>query len=547
MPAEFLTIGAELISWIATYLLHSTCLMGGVWLLIRLRPTTGPAVRETLWKTALVGGLITTPAQMLLSFPAPIGGLTFTVPTWNENTVRPAPGLNHHEIENEPIPDDSRESHYGGLVLESNGTPSELDFDIEYARLNADSLAAILNAPSGAGLASGSESSETSAPIAPRLPQETLLLGLLVAAAFSFAVGLRRHLWQTVSLRRRLAGALAIDAGPARTLLDELCRAVPGTPAVRLLAAPRCSEPAAFGLRQWTIVLPARAERDLSSDELRSLLAHELAHLTRGDAWWLLVSRLVCSCGGFQPFNHLARREWQRAAEYLCDAWAVSRTGNRLALARCLTEVASWRLSQSDCAASLAATGSRSGLADRIERLVDDRPIGDPASTFRTQRRLAGAAIVVLAGLIGSGLRVNFSAAAAPELSFGDADPSSAKGSSNTGISPDNEVPATDGATATEARTAIEGSQSATVADAATSEFFSSETQKLGAALDDELRALQRELADLQPLLKQSHVPDEAKRLAELLQRESTKLEERRAKLSRSMLQSPGERRASAP
>src|SRR5204863_4151691 len=145
----------------------------------------------------------------------------------------------------------------------------------------------------------------------------------------------------------------------------------PHAPDVLLLSAPDDPEPAAFGISQWTIVLPARAEHELSEDELRALLAHELAHLVRGDSMWLCVSRLVCSCLAFQPLNHLARREWQRAAEFLCDRWAVRRTGTPLALARCLTEVAGWRVSGRASAALLAATGRKSGLADRIERLLE--------------------------------------------------------------------------------------------------------------------------------------------------------------------------------
>src|SRR5262249_23921782 len=154
-------------------------------------------------------------------------------------------------------------------------------------------------------------------------------------------------------------------------LLDGLCRMLPRAPDVQLLSAPDDPEPAAFGLARWTIDLPQRAVRDLSKDELRSLLAHELAHLVRGDSLWLCVSRLICSCLAFQPLNQLARREWQRAAEFLCDSWAVSRTGTPLALARCLAEVAGWRLSGKPSAALLTATGRKSGLADRIERLVE--------------------------------------------------------------------------------------------------------------------------------------------------------------------------------
>ena len=48
---------ATLLSWLATYLIHSTLLLGAA--LLVARAVRGPAVREVLWKGALLGGLVT--------------------------------------------------------------------------------------------------------------------------------------------------------------------------------------------------------------------------------------------------------------------------------------------------------------------------------------------------------------------------------------------------------------------------------------------------------------------------------------------------------
>jgi len=71
-------------------------------------------------------------------------------------------------------------------------------------------------------------------------------------------------------------------------------------------------------------VLPARSEQDLSEDELRSLLAHELAHLVAASVV-LLVSRLICSCCGFsrQPSGAGAVAA---CGDTCATPWAVSRT-----------------------------------------------------------------------------------------------------------------------------------------------------------------------------------------------------------------------------
>ena len=47
-----------LLSWAATYFVHSTALLAGAWLFVKWHGAAEHAFRETLWKTALVGGVI---------------------------------------------------------------------------------------------------------------------------------------------------------------------------------------------------------------------------------------------------------------------------------------------------------------------------------------------------------------------------------------------------------------------------------------------------------------------------------------------------------
>ena len=64
------------LAWLGTYLLHSTLLLGAAWVaslwLRRRTPGASLALEEGLWKTALVGGLVTATLQVGLAFvPAP--------------------------------------------------------------------------------------------------------------------------------------------------------------------------------------------------------------------------------------------------------------------------------------------------------------------------------------------------------------------------------------------------------------------------------------------------------------------------------------------
>ena len=57
-------------AWLLTYLIHSTVLLGLVWLVTRRRRLE-PAVSELLWKVALLAGLVTGTIQSRLQLSPP--------------------------------------------------------------------------------------------------------------------------------------------------------------------------------------------------------------------------------------------------------------------------------------------------------------------------------------------------------------------------------------------------------------------------------------------------------------------------------------------
>lgn len=158
----------------------------------------------------------------------------------------------------------------------------------------------------------------------------------------------------------------------------------------RLVVSQDVSEPMACGVWSPTIILPAGCEQRLSIDELRALLAHEFAHLQRGDVAWLWVGRVLCSSFAFQPLNFIARRAWQAAAEVQCDDWAVAHDVSAVSLASCLAQVAEWTLDRR-AASALAATGSRGSLTVRIERLLADRTPDAWSTRWRSRLSLLAA------------------------------------------------------------------------------------------------------------------------------------------------------------
>ena len=63
-------LASSLFAWLLTYLIHSTVLLGGAWLVTRRRRLE-PAVTDLLWKVALLASLVTGTMQTRLRLSTP--------------------------------------------------------------------------------------------------------------------------------------------------------------------------------------------------------------------------------------------------------------------------------------------------------------------------------------------------------------------------------------------------------------------------------------------------------------------------------------------
>lgn len=73
--------------------------------------------------------------------------------------------------------------------------------------------------------------------------------------------------------------------------------------------------------RRATIVLPVRLLSQLDDDRLALILAHELAHLRRGDHWVRAVEIIVSTVYWWNPLVWVIRRQIHQAEDLCCDAW----------------------------------------------------------------------------------------------------------------------------------------------------------------------------------------------------------------------------------
>ena len=121
------------------------------------------------------------------------------------------------------------------------------------------------------------------------------------------------------------------------------------------------------------IVLPERFLRELDPEQQRAALAHEMAHVVRRDPEWRIAIEILERALFFQPLNRLARARLCDAAEFLCDEWAVQQTQSPLALARCLSVVASWWSPADELPAGVSAMArSDSAMVRRVTRILNE-------------------------------------------------------------------------------------------------------------------------------------------------------------------------------
>ncbi len=305
-----------LFTWLLTYAIHSTVLLGLAWLLTRRR--LEPAASDLLWKVALLASLVTGTIQSRLELRTPPA---MTLPSASLPQVAPV---------NEPSP--------AGPTLDAGKS----------------NVAAV----------HGSAATVTTR--APSLPLVAVLLWGLVALASSLYYVARRLI-----LVGRLADRRPVSDGPLASTLADLQRTSGYRRHVRLTIARTISSPVALGLSE--ICVPELALSELGAEQQRSMLAHELAHLARRDSLWLAGASLIERVFFFQPLNRLARRELETTAEYLSDEWAMRKTGSAVSLAKCLATVAEW-IQASPLGVPVAGLAERrSLLVSRIARLLDGR------------------------------------------------------------------------------------------------------------------------------------------------------------------------------
>jgi len=128
-----------------------------------------------------------------------------------------------------------------------------------------------------------------------------------------------------IRVRRWLKAGRVLDDEAAKLAAARAQCAVGLRRTPRLLAVSGLDTPLVTGLFRPTVLLPAESLQHLAPAELEMTLAHELAHVARGDLWLGLVPALARRLFFFHPVAWIAEREYAIAREAACDEAVLAR------------------------------------------------------------------------------------------------------------------------------------------------------------------------------------------------------------------------------
>jgi hypothetical protein len=192
---------------------------------------------------------------------------------------------------------------------------------------------------------------------------------------------------------------------------------------VELLVSDDVRVPTALGFFRPAVVIPSWALRDLSADELKVIVLHELAHLRRRDDWTNLAQQVVKALFFFHPAVWWIDGRLALEREIACDDLVLEQTSSARAYAASLVSVAEKVVAEKmrmgrALALAQSALGRVREVSARITRILDGRPRSNRG--WRPAVAMIGTlAVVTIGGMPYAPELVSFQGKTEPTFSAG--------------------------------------------------------------------------------------------------------------------------------
>jgi beta-lactamase regulating signal transducer with metallopeptidase domain len=221
----------------------------------------------------------------------------------------------------------------------------------------------------------------------------TAFVELWFVGVFLFSLRMAGGFFLVARLRRREShpvgqGLLA--------LAREMQHRLGITRAIRYCQSLQLDAPAVIGWFRPVLLLPISALTGLNELQLRAVIAHELAHIRRCDAFFNLFQVAAETLLFYHPAVWWLSNRIRVERENCCDDVALAVCGNPAEYARALALMEQWR-----AAPSFAMAANRGPLASRVTRLLG---LAEKGSSLRNAGLAFGVLCLAAALLAGNAL-----------------------------------------------------------------------------------------------------------------------------------------------
>ena len=179
---------------------------------------------------------------------------------------------------------------------------------------------------------------------------------------------------------------------------DQLIRRMRVSAPVRLLTSSLVTVPTVVGWIRPVVLMPVTALTGLPLDQVKALLAHELAHICRQDYVVNIVQSIAEALLFYHPAVWWVSDQIRAEREACCDDLAVEASGDVLVYVQALVDLESQRRASLNAAFKTALAADGGSLVNRIRRLIQP-----PQPASHTLQGLGAAWVVGFLWLAGIG------------------------------------------------------------------------------------------------------------------------------------------------
>ena len=186
-----------------------------------------------------------------------------------------------------------------------------------------------------------------------------------IIGAFAFSLRVLGGYWYVNNIR---TNAIPLNNSWA-VRVQTLASALGVGQFVSLAESPLVQAPVVIGYLKPVILMPVGLISGLSTDQVESILIHELIHIRRGDYIVNIIQSLLESLFFFNPFVWIISSFIRREREHCCDDTVIKIQGKPLAYVHALATLEEARLARTALTVSFA--DNKNHLLHRIKRIME--------------------------------------------------------------------------------------------------------------------------------------------------------------------------------